>query len=943
MASGTVYGGYDTSAGYNAYRAVLDYATSETATTWTVTLTGKLQSGYGRDSGGNFANSLTIGTYTQSTSSSSYLETGSTITLSPTFSHTYNKGTSAVNCLIRAYSENDGTYTGWSGSSTASTTLSIPALASYTISYNANGGSGAPSSQTKYHGTAITLSSTTPTRTGYDFKGWSTSSTATSVTYAAGDQYTNNSSATLYAVWKAKTYTISYNANGGSGAPNSQTKTHGVSLTLSSTRPTRSGYSFLGWSTSSSATSATYQPGGTYPSSSNADATLYAVWQVITYTVSYRANYTGGTNPSSQTKTHGVALTLRSAITRASATSSITVSFDYNGSGTSSTSKTSTKTVSYTFAKWNTASDGSGTAYAAGASYTSNSDITLYARWTSSVSRSSVTLPSPSWTSHTFDGWYTSASGGTRVGGAGGSYAPTSDATVTLYAHWTQSTRTVTLDPQGGSVSSTKLTKVVGTALTLPTPTRSGCKFLGWNTSSTGGGTHYGTSEGGYTYDSGDRKLYAQWIGVNVSSFTVVRSNSSGTRQDDGTYAKATTKWSTTCTGSASDVTTTVTVKYRSGSSDVTAGSTTGASGTYSLTVGSGSTFATSTAYKFTVTVKATWSSYNGSSRSATATKVVTLRKVFRLLDALAGGTGLAVGTIAALANTFEVALPTIFNGVSASIRTSSLDRDGGNPSENTYGEAFRVTDVDGDAIGYAQGYKLTTGETGMRIVAFNTPAGGGDAIYNILRVGKLRDGTNVYGVTDSNAFRVGINAAGVESQADQNVNFSSGSGSVDFTIYSNVTNSSSSDYGDRVGLWAKPDGIALYNSTDQSYDWNLTLPVSVANGGTGRSDVYKTTTASSIITAASGFTIGTVNYAEWGKVAQLSVQVKGFAASTGSQTAGTVVSGKRPVYAVYATAITSSNAPYATLAADGELSVYWSSAPGTTTNYTIRFVYILA
>ena len=88
--------------------------------------------------------------------------------------------------------------------------------------------------------------------------------------------------------WTNK-FTISYNANGGSGAPSSQTKTYGVNLTLSSTKPTRTGYTFLGWSTSSSATSATYAAGGTY--SANSGATLYAVWKDqtapgCTYTVS---------------------------------------------------------------------------------------------------------------------------------------------------------------------------------------------------------------------------------------------------------------------------------------------------------------------------------------------------------------------------------------------------------------------------------------------------------------------------------------------------------------------------------------------------------------------------------------------------------------------------------------------------------------------------------
>lgn len=68
-------------------------------------------------------------------------------------------------------------------------TVTIPVTvtpSAYTISYNANGGSGAPDDQTKYHGTILTLSSTTPTRSGYTFMGWSTSSTATSASYQAG-------------------------------------------------------------------------------------------------------------------------------------------------------------------------------------------------------------------------------------------------------------------------------------------------------------------------------------------------------------------------------------------------------------------------------------------------------------------------------------------------------------------------------------------------------------------------------------------------------------------------------------------------------------------------------------------------------------------------------------------------------------------------------------
>lgn len=161
---------------------------------------------------------------------------------------------------------------------TVSTSLTIDPLASYTVSYNANNGSGAPSAQTKWYGTTLKLSSTKPTRTGYSFQGWGTSASDTSVDYAAGANYTANAKITLYAIWKANTYTVKYDANGGSGVPSSQTKTYGVTLTLSSTVPTRQYYNFLGWATSATATSATYKAGGSY--TTNAGTTLYAVWKL---------------------------------------------------------------------------------------------------------------------------------------------------------------------------------------------------------------------------------------------------------------------------------------------------------------------------------------------------------------------------------------------------------------------------------------------------------------------------------------------------------------------------------------------------------------------------------------------------------------------------------------------------------------------------------------
>lgn len=198
---------------------------------------------------------------------------------SGSFTGTYSiSGNGSATKTITVTFKNFNTDNGNSATKTVSFSVSVPAWTSYTIKYNANGGSGAPSSQTKWKDQALTLSTTKPTRTGYSFLGWSTSSTATTATYSAGGSYTTNAAATLYAVWKANTYTVSFNANGGSGAPSSQTKTYGKTLTLSTTKPTRKNYNFKGWGVSASATTVAYAAGASY--TANASITLYAVWEL---------------------------------------------------------------------------------------------------------------------------------------------------------------------------------------------------------------------------------------------------------------------------------------------------------------------------------------------------------------------------------------------------------------------------------------------------------------------------------------------------------------------------------------------------------------------------------------------------------------------------------------------------------------------------------------
>jgi len=312
----------------------------------------------------------------------------------------------------------------------SSSELSSSSVATYTVTYNAGTSVtdvAVPANQTKTYDVALTLNSAMPTRTGYAFASWNTSANGTGMSYIPGASYTDNADVVLYAQWTANTYAITYNANDGTGAPDNQTKSYDVALTLSSAKPTRTGYSFARWNTSVDGTGTSYASGASY--ADNADVTLYAQWTANIYTVTYNAN--GGTGvPTSQTKTHDVALTLRSTVP--------------------------TRT-GYTFTYWNTSVDGSGIFYTPEDSYTANAPVTLYAQWTANTYAVTyninggtagwpeaqtktydvaLTLRStvPTRTGYDFVGWNTSADGSGISYTSGASY--TDNAGITLYAQW---------------------------------------------------------------------------------------------------------------------------------------------------------------------------------------------------------------------------------------------------------------------------------------------------------------------------------------------------------------------------------------------------------------------------------------------------------------------------------------------------------------------------
>lgn len=265
---------------WNPFGVALEVAASgasvtrTSATQFTVSVTAEWKTYY-NGAATNYGMDVTSGGQTKTISSFGTARSSGKATFNGTYSISGNGSASkTVTVTFRNYNTDNGD----SGTKNVTFNVSVPAWTSYKITYNANGGSGAPGTQTKWKGQALTLSTTKPIRTGYSFLGWSTSSSATSATWAAGGSYTNDATATLYAVWKANTYTVKYNANGGTGAPGNQTKTYGVALTLSTTKPTRTNYNFKGWATSASATTATYASGGSY--TANAAVTLYAVWEL---------------------------------------------------------------------------------------------------------------------------------------------------------------------------------------------------------------------------------------------------------------------------------------------------------------------------------------------------------------------------------------------------------------------------------------------------------------------------------------------------------------------------------------------------------------------------------------------------------------------------------------------------------------------------------------
>lgn len=295
-----------------------------------------------------------------------------------------------------------------------------PALP-FTLTYDGNGGTGTVEAQTAPGGTAVTLRANAFEKEGLTFMKWNTKADGTGTDYEPGDSFTLNEDVTLYAVWG---YEISFNANGGTGSMDSLKVVAGESTSLPENTLTDSPYSFLRWNTAADGSGTDYADGASVTPA--AAMTLYAIFgSVITVTNNSETATGGCTHEALKGETVAISTLYAEAdvsnpgythpiwmidgnnnyyTENITPTGDITlyvwwnikVGYNKNGGtgsmqaseawqGNAITIKACTFTRSgYTFVKWNTAANGSGTDYAPGAELTSiqpDGHLTLYAQW----------------------------------------------------------------------------------------------------------------------------------------------------------------------------------------------------------------------------------------------------------------------------------------------------------------------------------------------------------------------------------------------------------------------------------------------------------------------------------------------------------------------------------------------------------------------------------
>ena len=394
----------------------------------------------------------------------------------------------------------------------------------YTITYNKNGASGLPAAATSTFttdGNPVTLTSVgTMTKTGFNFGGWSTTSTGSAIS----GTYTTTADVTLYAVWTIKSLTVTYSEGSAtranlSGFPSNTSGNYGTTITLNATISATTvidsaQHAFMGWSDGTSV----YQGGSSYLLGETSP-TFTALWAKI---FAVRYSFNGGTPAAltsdidpeclaaGNTCTDGQIITANAAPTRTGYTFAGWV--DQNNVAVVGSTFTVASNRYLLYATWTPEN------YAI--TYNTAGGSTPEATFTKQLGQSFTVAAAPTKTGHTFTGW----SDGTTIVNPGVTYN-VSTSPVTLTAQWSTDVYTVSYDPNGGSGSAiANVSYTFGAnAISLPTVgdlTRSNFTFAGWSETPTG------TSVGATYTPTISRTLYVVWT---VSQYLVTYSGNGGT------------------------------------------------------------------------------------------------------------------------------------------------------------------------------------------------------------------------------------------------------------------------------------------------------------------------------------------------------------------------------------------------------------------------------
>lgn len=332
-------------------------------------------------------------------------------------------------------------------------------------------------------------------RTGYTLLGWSKTKTSSFATYTPGQFYTPTSNnETLYAIWSQNLFTITLDHQGGTASikfiqwqyntgkwfnPSS-----GVQINYI-TPPTKTGYIFQGYYYGNTQLIDKDGNLSTNINWTTENTTITANWSPITYTVHYdNAPYTSilDTTKMISQHTYDQPKNLNTGVLERK----YTVTYDPNEGRCLTTSST----ISYSLLGWdrtegtsnNSTPEFSNGQEVINLTTVNGAMINLYPQWSSI----STVLPTPSREGYNFLGWYTAKTGGSKVGSAGADYTP--NANITLYAHWKQITYSVTYDLNGGDENDAFQDQTNLTSYTIPNdiPTKTNNDFDCWIIKETG-------------------------------------------------------------------------------------------------------------------------------------------------------------------------------------------------------------------------------------------------------------------------------------------------------------------------------------------------------------------------------------------------------------------------------------------------------------------------